>query len=175
MARRRTKKHTKRKRGGDRKRGGGFTFPGGSISPGNLIVRANPQSGGPDCLAQSRPGEQSLFSLQQARQGLPGMSGGRYTTDLSQSLIGSSRPDVTPFPCERSIPNSLNLRGGSRMVPLSVPTAGYTTQVSSAGGVPLLLNVPQNGRSCVTGGSRRKRHRRSHRRRIHRVSYRRRR
>ena len=170
MARRRTKKQTKRKRGG------GFTFPGGSISPGNLIVRPNPQTGGPDCLAQSRPGELSTFSLQQVRQGLPGMSGGRYTTDLSQSLIGSSRPDVVPFPCERSIPNPLNLRGGSRMEPLSIPTAGYTTQASSAGGVPLLLNVPQNGRSCVTGGSRHKRRRHQrHRRRSHRVTYRRRR
>lgn len=177
MTRRRTKKQSKKKRGG------GFIFTGAAISPGNLIVQPNPQSGGPDCLSQARSGELSNLSLHQARVGLPGMSGGRYTFDLSQSLPGPFPPQAVPIPCERGTQNPLNLRGGKRRrsyhggnrgpdtASISIPTAGYENRASTAGGIPLLLQVPQNGRACVTGGSRR--HRRRHRRRSHRRTYRR--
>lgn len=173
MNRRRTKKHTKKTRGG------GFTFTGAAIAPGHLVVHQNLTPNGPDCLSQSRPGELSNLSIHQARAGLPGMSGGRYTIDLAQSIPSPLPGQAARIPCESSQHNPLNQRGGKRhrrtyhggsgTTSVSIPTAGYGNQMTTSGGIPLLLQVPQNGRSCVTGGSRR------HRRRSHRRTYRRRR
>ena len=178
-----------------KRRGGGYGVGPLFVSAGNPVIQPNTQAGGPDCLAASRPGFLPLSS----GKGLPGMSGGRYGMSLSQSVLDPARGIVgmpaqaVRIPCETGAPNSLNLRGGRRrrggafpvidvgkaadMMAYHTPTGGYGNQMASAGGVPLMLQVPYAAKSCMSGGTRRRRknknksrrhkkgHKKSHRRR----------
>lgn len=154
---------------GGRRRGGGFSTGPAYVSAGNLEIRPTPGSG-PDCLAASRPG----MILSRDMGGLPGMRGGRYGMSLEGSVLDASRGIVgapaqaVRIPCEGSLPHSLNLRGGGESV-LEVgkaadmavhhaPTAGYGNRMEAVGGqTPLMLQVPYAAKSCLSGGSRRKR------------------
>ena len=103
-------------------------------------------------------------------QGLPGMSGGRYTTAFE--VYGPNAMSVqVPLPCDKPrIGGRKTRRGGASGVNqqfYSVPRAGYTHMPSNmAGGegggladgkVPFLLNVPYSSAPVKTmGGSRKK-------------------
>ncbi len=171
-----------------KRRGGGYHFGAPFVSAGNLVVQPNTQAGGPDCLAAPRPGMLPFSS----GKGLPGMSGGRYGMSLSQSVLDPARGIVGApaqamrIPCESGAPNSLNLRGGRRrdrkrggafpvidvgkaadMMAYHTPTAGYGNQMTSTGGVPLMINVPYAAKSCISGGTRRRSHKNSRKSRGH--------
>lgn len=167
MARRRSMK----RRG--KRHGGGYGVGPDFVSAGNPVIQPNTQPGGPDCLAAPRPGMLPLSS----GKGLPGMSGGRYGMSLPQSVLASgivgTPAQAMRIPCEGGAPNPLNLRGGRRrrggafpvinvgkaadMMAYHSPTAGYGPQMTGAGGVPLMLQVPYAAKSCISGGSRRRR------------------
>ena len=115
--------------------------------------------------------------------GLFSMRGGRYGISLMDSVLDPSRgivggiPQAVRIPCESGSQNTLNLRGGRRrrgkrgggafpvievgkaadMATYHAPTAGYSNQMGVGGNVPLMLQVPYAAKSCVSGGTRRRR------------------
>lgn len=170
----RTKRNRSRKQGGSRRRQGGSYSTGPSfVSAGNLEIRPTPGAG-PDCLAASRPGMIPSRDM----GGLPGMRGGRYEISLPSSVLDASRgivgttPQAMRIPCETGAPNALNLRGGAApsvypetievgkaadMAVYHSPTAGYGPRMEVTGGqTPLMLQVPYAAKSCLSGGSRRR-------------------
>jgi hypothetical protein len=117
------------------------------------------------------------------------MSLSQSVLDPARGIVGAPAQAVR-IPCEGGAPNALNLRGGRRrggafpvidvgkaadMMAYHTPTGGYANQMSSAGGVPLMLQVPYAAKSCISGGTRRRRKNKSHnRKKGHKKSHRRR-
>ena len=186
MARRSTKKNKRQVR-----RGGGFSTGPAYVSAGNLVAQQNPQTGGPDCLAAVRPGTlpQGLYGGLPGLSGLSSMRGGRFGMSPMNSILDPARgivggiPQAVRIPCESGSQNPLNLRGGKRrrggafpvieagkvadMAVYHAQTAGYGNQMATSGSVPLMLQVPYAAKSCLSGGTRRRRkgHKKTHRRR----------
>lgn len=194
MARRSTKKNKRQVR--QVRRGGGFSTGPAYISAGNLVAQQNPQTGGPDCLVAVRPGT-LLHSSYGGLPGLSGLSGlssmrgGRFGMSPMDSILDPARgivggiPQAVRIPCESGSQNTLNLRGGKRrrrrggafptievgnapdMAVYRAQTAGYGNQMATSGSIPLMLQVPYAAKSCLSGGTRRRRkgHKKTYRRR----------
>ena len=162
----RSRKVVKRK--GRKHSGGGQGSgiePGGALTPGlanGLMIHKSYDS----CMSASRPGQISYSST----GGLSGMTGGRYTNNLTQNYNGFAQIDK--LGCTPNHINPLNQRGGVGMAAAKdmgvyeAHTARYTGEPSQwvgSTGAPVLLNRPLDGvawsRSCSqTAGSRRRRH-----------------
>jgi len=151
---RRMRKH----RGGAQ--GAGYE-PGGALNP-SLANGIMVNRGYDACGSTTRPGQMG-FS---ATGGLPGMKGGAYTNNLSQSYGGFAQIDKVG--CTPNHVNPLNQRGGVGLIGANqagvyeAHTARYTTapsQWAGSTGAPMLLNPPLNGvawsKACTqTAGSR---------------------
>jgi hypothetical protein len=137
--------------------------PGGPLTPGlanGLMIHKSYDS----CMSASRPGQMSYSST----GGLSGMTGGRYTNNLTQNYNGFAQIDK--IPCSPNPTNPLNQHGGvglaaaKDMGVYEAHTARYTGEPSQwvgSTGAPVLLNRPLDGaawsRSCSqTAGSRRR-------------------
>lgn len=136
--------------------------PGGALNPGvanGLMVNRSYDA----CMSAPRPGQMQYA----ATTGLPGMSGGAYTNNLTQNHAGFAQIDK--IPCTPNHVNPLNQRGGVGMVAAKdmgvyeAPTARYTTepsQFTNSVGAPILLNRPLDtvawSRSCTQTAGRRK-------------------
>lgn len=189
MARRSTKKNKRRVH--RVRRGGGFSTGPAYVSAGNLAIQQNPQTAGPDCLAAARPGTlpQGAYGGLPGLSGLSSMRGGRFGMSPMDSILDPARgivggiPQAVRIPCESGSQNPLNLRGGKRrrggafpmievgkasdMAAYHAQTAGYGNQMTTSGSVPLMLQVPYAAKSCLSGGTRRRRkgHKKTYRRR----------
>jgi len=167
MAKKHMKKHSRkmRTRRTRKHRGGGRGYePGGALNPGagnGLMVSRSYDS----CMSASRPGQIGFSST----GGLPGMKGGRYSTNLQGPIAGLMEFDKVA--CTPNHVNPLNQHGGVGLVSskdmgvYEAHTARYTTQPSQwtgSTGAPVLLNKGLDGvawsKSCSqTAGSRRRR------------------
>ena len=170
MAKKYSKKHSRktRTRRVRKHRGGGQGAghePGGPLNPGSgngLMVNRSYDS----CMSASRPGQIGFAPS----GGLPGMKGGRYTTNLQGPIaglaefnkVGCTPNHVNPYNKQAG---GVGLIGSKDMGVYEAHSARYTTEPSlfkDSVGAPILLNKALDGtawsKSCSqTAGSRKRR------------------
>ena len=102
-----------------------------------------------NCMTVNRPGQMAFSSM----GGLPGMRGGRYTTNLNGGIAGLAEYDKVA--CQPNAVNPLNQSGGvglqsaQDMGVYEASTARYAQAPSSwadSVGAPVLLNQPLDAR-----------------------------
>jgi len=136
--------------------------PGGALNPGlanGLMVNRSYDA----CMTSSRPGQMQYA----ATSGLPGMSGGAYTNNLSSTIAGF--PQIDKIACTPNHTNPQNQHGGVGLLAAKdmgvyeAPTARYTTmpsQFTNSVGAPILLNRPLDtvawSKACTQAAGRRK-------------------
>jgi hypothetical protein len=177
MAKKHSKKHSRRARTRKHRGGGGGSGyePGGQLNPGagnGLMVNRSYDA----CMSAARPGQIGFA----ATGGLPGMKGGRYTTSLTGPIAGLA--EYNKLPCTPNHVNPMNQKGGvgtlsaKDMGVYEAHTARYTTGPSQwvgSTGAPVLLNKPLDGvawsKSCSqTAGRRHRRGKKAKKTRRHR-------
>jgi hypothetical protein len=165
MAKKNMKKQSRARRTRKHRGGAGAGYePGGALNPGaanGLMVNRSYDS----CMSASRPGQIGFSST----GGLPGMKGGRYTTNLEGPIAGLA--EYNKVGCTPNHVNPLNQHGGVGLVSskdmgvYEAPTARYTTEPSlfrDSVGAPILLNKGLDAtswsKSCTQTAGRRRGH-----------------